>query len=221
MNSTEAGSVFPARGFYAILDTGYVLAKDWETKAQALLDGGAILLQVRAKAASTEQVRSLAEAIHPLCQAAGVPLIINDHAEVALALQGAGLHIGQDDLTPVEARELLGPDRIIGWSTHSLKQAAAAIQHAEVLNYFAVGPVFPTGTKPDYKAVGLDLVRQVRALNPPLPFFAIGGIKRANMREVMTAGATGLVVVSEVLQAADTRAATAEFAGALQFRGNA
>jgi thiamine-phosphate pyrophosphorylase len=176
---------------------------NWTTRARQLLAGGAGLLQVRAKRESPAERRALAEAVLPLCEAAGVPLIINDDLELARSLPGAGLHVGQDDIDVALAREALGPDRLLGLSTHSPEQARGALDRAHLLNYFAVGPVYPTGTKPDYLPVGLQLVRTVAAMNPPLPWFCIGGINRANAAAVIEAGARRLVSVSAVLLAED------------------
>ncbi len=209
----------PAGGFYAILDTGYVADDQWEAKAAALLEGGACLLQVRAKGLPLPRVRELARRVLPMADRHGVPLLINDHLEVALSLPGAGLHLGQDDGDIRAARAALGPHRLLGLSTHSLDQARAAIAAADVLSYFAVGPVFPTGTKPDYPAVGLELVAQVRALAPPLPFFCIGGINRTNLARVVAAGARGIVAVSDPLRAADTAAAVRAYLGVLRQAG--
>jgi thiamine-phosphate pyrophosphorylase len=206
----QAEPFFP--GFYAILDTGYVAASDWTAKAEALLSGGARLIQIRAKGEPLEAVQALAEAVAPLAARRRVPLIINDHLELALRIPGAGLHLGQDDGDIRLAREQLGPDRILGLSTHSIGQAKAAIAAAGCLSYFAVGPVYATGTKPDYTPVGAGLVRQVSALRPPIPFYCIGGIHRGNLDQVLAAGARGIVAVSDPLLDPDTAAAAHEFA---------
>ena len=197
--------------FYAILDTGYVSPADWKQKALALMEGGADLLQVRAKKESRQQRRTLAESVYPLCEDAKIPLIINDDLDLALSLPNAGLHLGQDDLPIEKAREVLGPDRILGLSTHSLDQAQAALSRQHLLNYFAVGPVFPTATKPDYIPVGLKLVRDVANLNPSLPWFCIGGISPGNVKEVKSAGGRRIVVVSAVLLSGDTSGSVAEY----------
>ncbi len=188
--------------FYAILDTGYVATGQWPETCRQLIAGGADLIQLRAKKESPERRRELLERILPLFEPAEAPpLIINDDIDLCLAYPGLGLHVGQDDLPVPEARERLGPDRILGLSTHSLEQARGAIEQANLLDYFAVGPVFATPTKPDYQAVGLELVRAVAALNPPLPFFCIGGIKRTNLSTVIQAAARRVVIVSDILQA--------------------
>lgn len=202
--------------FYAILDTGYVGADGWLEKAAALIDGGCALLQVRAKRESSAQRARLVEAVLPLTMAAGIPLILNDDLELASQLPEVGLHIGQDDVSPAEARDTLGPDRVLGWSTHSTEQARAAIRVSGLLSYFAVGPVFATQTKPDYVPVGLELVREVAGMNPPIPFFAIGGIDRRNLPQVTAAGARNLVVVSDVLNDSDTRIAVESYRDHLQ-----
>jgi thiamine-phosphate pyrophosphorylase len=199
--------ILQAARFYGILDTGYVDPENWETKCLALLEGGAGIVQLRAKKESHDERRKLLERILPLFEGGNVPLVVNDNLELAVAYPGIGLHVGQEDVCPRDAREYLGPEVILGLSTHSLEQAKEAVAMAGVLDYFAVGPVFPTGTKPDYEAVGLKLVQQVRAMNPPIPFFCIGGIGLDNASEVREAGASGLVAVSSVLCAYDTEAA--------------
>ena len=202
--------------FYAILDTGYVQPSQWKAKARALIEGGAGLLQIRAKKESHTTRLALAEEVLPFCRNAYIPLIINDDLDCALALPDAGLHVGQDDLPASEARARLGHNRLLGLSTHSLEQARGAIAQADYLDYFAVGPVFATATKPDYTPVGLQLVRDVAQLNPPLPFFCIGGIHRRNVGEVIAAGAKQVVVVSDVLTATDSAAAARELSGATE-----
>ena len=199
-------------GFYAILDTGYVDDGAWEAKAESLLAGGARLLQVRAKGRPREDLINLTARVLPLAVAYGIPLIVNDHLEVALHFPAVGLHLGQDDMDIREARKALGPDRLLGHSTHSLEQARKAMAASAILSYFAVGPVFATGTKPSYHPVGTRLVEQVTALQPPLPFFCIGGINRKNVDAVIKAGARGIVAVSDPLLDRDTREATAFYA---------
>ncbi len=187
--------------FYAILDTGYAPADRLPDFCRAVLAGGADIVQLRAKMAATAHRIALLRSLAPLCAAAGVPLVCNDDLEAALAVPGVGLHVGQEDLAPDTARVALGPERILGLSTHSLAQARGALAWGGVLNYFAVGPVFPTGTKPDYPAVGFELVRAVAALAPPGPWFCIGGINHRNVVQVRAAGARAVVAVSVVLQA--------------------
>lgn len=197
---------FPAAPFYAILDTGYVPRARWRITCERLIDGGAGLVQVRAKQETPAERAALLEEVLPLFggTTAGPALIVNDDLDLAARHAGVGLHIGQEDTPPQVARDRLGPDRLLGLSTHSRAQAAAALQlPAGVLDYFAVGPVFSTQTKPDYTPVGLSLVREVAAMRPALPWFCIGGITRANVHEVVAGGATRVVIVSDVLTAPD------------------
>lgn len=188
---------------YAILDTGYCPFPRWPEVTRMLIDGGATMIEARAKGASADDLTAACRPVHAICQAAGVPLVINDELAAALALPGVGLHLGQDDMPVEAARESLGPEPILGLSTHSVEQAEAAIQKAGLLDYFAVGPVYATPTKPDYGEVGLGLVSTVSRMDPPLPFFVIGGINADRLDKVLAAGARRVVVVSHFLQAAN------------------
>lgn len=217
---------------YAILDTAYVPRERWVDTCQALIAGGADLIQLRMKKESASERRALLEKALPLFQkrdaanrkppTAGVapstsgrrppallpPLIVNDDVSLAREFPGVGLHVGQDDTDPLLARQLLGPGRLIGFSTHTIDQARAALAlPSGALSYFAVGPVFATPTKPDYAPVGLALVSQVFALKPALPFFCIGGINRRTLPQVMAAGGRRVVVVSDILRDPDPAAA--------------
>ncbi|WP_309386558.1 thiamine phosphate synthase [Cerasicoccus frondis] len=195
---------------YGILDTGYVAPEDWISKCQALLDGGADIIQLRAKGSTLDQRRQLLESILPLFALSSTPLVLNDDWELACEYEGVGVHVGQDDTPVAEVRAALGPDRVLGLSTHSPEQADGAIALADQLTYFAVGPVFATQTKPDYTPVGLELVHYVASQRPPLPWFCIGGVKRGNARQVIEAGAEALVAVSDLLCAKDTATAVQE-----------
>ncbi len=197
-----------AARLYGILDTGYVDASTdaWERTCLALLAGGVDLLQLPAKRESHTARPALLARILPLVQPTGVPLFINDDLELALREPALGLHVGQDDLPVAEARAALGPDRLLGLSTHSPSQAAGALAQADLLDYFAVGPVFATATKPTYEPVGLELVSHVAGRRPALPWFCIGGLKTHNWPQVAAAGGVRAVVVSELLQAPDPAA---------------
>ncbi len=197
--------------FYGILDTAYVSREDWTVKCAALIEGGADIIQLRAKKESHAERVKLLEAILPLFEERPLPLILNDDIDLALLYPGLGLHVGQDDLPAMEARDRLGPERILGLSTHSIEQARDAIDLGATLDYFAIGPIFATATKPDYPPVGLELVHQVMALQPQTPLFCIGGINRQNTLDIKAAGAQRLVAVSAVLCAADIAEAVREF----------
>lgn len=200
-----------ATRFYAILDTAWVRRDQWPAKCRQLLDGGADLIQLRAKRETRGERLALLEEILPLFSGRATPLIVNDDIELCLRYPKLGLHVGQDDLPVGEARRRLGPDRILGLSTHSIAQAKEAIALGpKILSYFAVGPIFATQTKPDYTPVGLELVREVAALKPALPFFCIGGITRRNVSRVRAAGAERVVIVSDVLSAEDSAHAVSD-----------
>ena len=190
---------------YAILDLAYVAPADAEKVTRALLDGGADLLQLRGKKQSVAKLAALAEKLHGLTSAEGVPLIINDHVEIARDLPVEGLHLGQDDRAIAAARRIVGRDCWIGKSTHSLAQATAAV--GEGADYIGFGPLFATPTKPDYTPIGIDEIRRVHEL-VALPIFCIGGIKLENLAQVLAAGAKRVVIVSGLLQSPDVAGAT-------------
>ncbi|MFC4812837.1 thiamine phosphate synthase [Paenibacillus sp. GCM10023250] len=181
---------------YAITAANYHPGRSvLEVMEQAIL-GGADIVQLRAKDASKEALLRDARALRELTARYGVPFIVNDHIDVALEAGADGAHFGQDDLPLAEARRILGPDAIIGISTHSLEQALAAERGGA--DYIGVGPVFPTGTKPGRAAVTTSYVREAAA-HVSIPWVAIGGITLANADEVLAAGATRLCAVSAIV----------------------
>jgi thiamine-phosphate pyrophosphorylase len=194
---------------YAILDLGYVAQADRVVTALKLIAGGADLLQLRAKGHDMEGIRDVAKEILPICRAAGVPFIINDYPELAAELDADGVHVGQDDGPLAAAREMIGSGKIIGRSTHSLVQAGAALD--EGFDYIGFGPLFPTPTKLGRPGIGLaDISAMQSDVGAKIPAFCIGGIKRANLPEVVAAGARRVVIVSDLLTAGDIESATRE-----------
>ena len=192
---------------YVIVDRAAIGARDPAAVAAAAIRGGADVLQLRAKAASTRQLLKDAARLLPLAREAGVPLIINDRPDIARACGADGVHLGQDDLPLSEARAILGPGRLIGTSTHNAAQALAA--EAEGADYIGVGPIFPTPTKPDYGSVGLGLIEEVaRAVR--VPQVCIGGLEAGNLTHVLEAGARCVAVVRAVCAAADPESAARE-----------
>jgi thiamine-phosphate pyrophosphorylase len=185
---------------YAILDTAYADPALWPDLAARLIQGGAGVLQIRAKNAAPADIAAWARELHPLAQKAGVPLILNDHPDIAAETGVDGCHLGQDDLPLSEARRVLGPQKILGKSTHSLAQIRAAI--AEKPDYIGFGPLIATPTKPDYAPIGLGEIRMAHGL-APFPVFCIGGIKKDNLAPIVQAGARRVAVVSGLLQAGD------------------
>jgi thiamine-phosphate pyrophosphorylase len=183
---------------YPILDTALLEARGCplETAAGAMLEAGAGILQIRHKGHWSRDRYERSERVARLCRQVSVPLIIDDCADIALLLD-AGLHVGQDDLPPEDARRLIGPEAVLGYSTHNSEQLAAAAQ--EPVSYLAIGPVFATRSKlnPD-PVVGILRLRQWRALTDK-PLVAIGGITRENAPSVLDAGADSLAVIGDLL----------------------
>jgi thiamine-phosphate pyrophosphorylase len=185
---------------YGILDLGYVVESNAETVTAAMIEGEVDLIQLRAKKASVAQVIDLAGRLHKITAAAGVPLIVNDHAEVAAEAPVEGVHVGQGDDSVADARRKAGRKLIVGKSTHSFDQAVAAQE--EGADYIGFGPIFTTPTKPDYDPIGIENIKRVHA-GVNVPIFCIGGIKIDNLGEVMAAGAKRVAIVSGLLKAPD------------------
>ena len=185
---------------YPILDTALLEARQCqlETAAGALLDAGAIIMQIRHKSHWNRTTFEQASRVARLCEQAGATLIINDRADIAMLLD-AGLHVGQDDIPPRDARRLLGVEPILGYSTHNAEQLAAAAD--EPASYLALGPMFPTKSKlnPD-PVVGIDRLRDWHRLTTK-PLVAIGGITRGNAQSVLEAGADSVAVIGDLLPA--------------------
>ena len=191
---------------YGILDLAYAPPANLVGLGQAMIAGGVDVIQLRAKGLPPEELLALAAKVKPIFARNEALFIVNDHADVAREADADGLHIGQDDGTLADIRARLHTDQIVGRSTHSVEQAVAA--EAEGADYLGVGPIFATPTKPDYTPVGLELIGQVRK-QVAREQFCIGGIKRENLRQVLAAGATRVVVVSGILQAGSLDEVTA------------
>lgn len=176
------------------------------------LDGGVDVLQLRCKGWEALPYMRLADRVGDLARSRGVPFIINDRADVALAVHADGVHLGQNDLPAEFARRVL-PSGVIGRSSHEPAHAQRAVE--ERASYFAVGPVWETPTKPGRPAAGLSYVRDVAALHPPMPWFAIGGINLDNVAQVLAEGAERIAVVRAVLDAPDPAIAARSLADAL------
>jgi thiamine-phosphate pyrophosphorylase len=183
--------------------------------ADACLRGGASLLQLRDKSGSTGSFLDLAERIVRLARARGVPVIINDRADIA-ALSGAdGVHVGQDDLTVADVRAIVGPAAIVGLSTHTRDQIDRALESDA--SYVAVGPVFETATKQTgYDARGLELVTYAAGRGKPI--VAIGGITLAHAPSVVAAGAAAIAIITDLLADHDVEARARTFVAALPAR---
>jgi thiamine-phosphate pyrophosphorylase len=192
---------------------------DPEPLLRAALGGGAGLIQIRDKEVAPQRViERSAQTFRRLADTHSALFIVNDDPALAQELGADGVHLGQDDVPVADARALLGPDAIIGLSTHSEEQIAGA--QGSGADYISVGPVWETPTKAGRPAVGLDLIRHAASASE-LPFFAIGGIDPGNIREVLEAGATRAVVVRAIRDAADPFAVAAELRSAIDARAGA
>lgn len=167
-----------------------------------MISGGAAFIQIREKHGSSRDFYSAASEAIKLARAKNVRVIINDRVDIAMMLDADGVHLGQEDLSPVSARRLLGENKIIGYSTHTAVQAAEAVKLP--IDYLAFGPVFPTRTKenPD-PVVGIKQLAQIKQIADGLPLVAIGGIDASNVRSVLDAGADTAAVISAALLGPD------------------
>ncbi|RPJ70176.1 MAG: thiamine phosphate synthase [Acidobacteria bacterium] len=196
---------------YVIVDADLAAARGWNVHAlaRAYLEGGARLLQVRAKSVGGAEYLALCDEVLSAARAVGATVIVNDRADVAAMAGADGVHVGQEDLAPREVRAAFPGIRLVGLSTHTPAQIDAAAPQS--IDYLAVGPVFPTGTKDTgYGEVGLELVRHARQVvaagaggGEPRPVVAIGGITLERAPAVLEAGATSVAVISDLLATGD------------------
>ena len=203
------------QGIYVILDPEATKGRPVLEVAEATLSGGASVLQIRDKSRDKGEVLDTARRLKSLCDRHGALFIMNDHADLALASDAHGLHLGQTDLPMAEARRVLEHHQIVGTSNNSVEEAMDS--QAEVADYMAVGAVYPTATlgKSDRPAVGPALVAEIKGLVPQ-PIVAIGGINAGNIADVVQTGADCVCVVSAVTLADDPQAATQELVDTIQ-----
>jgi thiamine-phosphate pyrophosphorylase len=198
----------PDFSLYLVTDRTLSLGRPLEGIVGAAVRGGVSAVQLREKSCSTEEYIETARRIKKVLGPFGVPLIINDRVEVALEVGAAGVHLGQGDMPPAEARKLLGPDAVIGLSVETPEQADKA-DHFDV-DYLGVSPIFPTPTKTELTtAWGLQGLRFLRPRSRH-KLIAIGGINSSNASQVIEAGADGIAVVSAICSAPDPEAAARE-----------
>ncbi len=182
---------------------------DFQIFVDAAFNGGVDIIQLRDKSLDAAEELRLLETLAETAARHDALWAVNDRADIA-AIAGAPItHVGQDDLSAGQVRQIVGSESIVGRSSHSLKEATAEAADPKV-DYFAVGPCWPTPTKPGRPAPGLGLVREVAALKVGKPWFAIGGIDSANLDQVLAAGATRIVVVRAVTNAENPERAAAE-----------
>jgi thiamine-phosphate pyrophosphorylase len=204
---------------YALIDPAHARGRDLAELASLVVRGGATLVQLRDKHGSTQAMVETARSIRSRLAPLGVPLLINDRADVAFAAGADGVHLGQDDMAVEDARRLLGPHAVIGLSIKTLEQAAhAPIEH---LDYVCIGGVFATLSKdnpdPPIGLAGLQsMLAKMRERDPDLPIGAIAGIDAGNAGAVIAAGADGIAVISALSLAGDPQAAARDLRAIVQ-----
>lgn len=186
---------------YPIIDSSLISPADVEKTATDIINGGAKIIQLRAKGLSSREFLQSAFTVRKITKDRGVIFIVNDRVDIALIVGADGVHLGQDDLPVKEARRLLENDKIIGYSTHNIREALEAEKLP--LSYISFGPIFPTKTKPDAQTPkGLKGLAEVRKA-VKIPIVAIGGITETNMIHVLKQGADSAAMISEVLTSPD------------------
>src|SRR5271165_1797028 len=196
--SERRGRLAAAR-LYLVLDSspaGHTLPD----LIRAAVAGGVDVVQLRDKMLADDELTAVANATRALCEQLGVLLIVNDRPFVAAEVGADGVHVGQDDMEVAEAREVVGPELLVGLSTHAPAEIDAV--DPELVDYIGVGPVHATPTKPGRPAVGVELVRYAAA-HAPVPFFAIGGLDAGNLASAIEAGARRAVVLRAIAGADD------------------
>lgn len=186
---------------YGIVDMGYTKPDQVEARTHALIDGGVRIIQLRAKGVELAQVKTWAVAMQAICRDRGAIFVLNDYPEMAAEIGADAVHVGQDGGSLAEVRRVVGEGVIVGRSTHSLEQAMQARQ--EGADYIGFGPLFPTGTKPGRKSIGLADITAAQEAAGDMPLFCIGGINETTLPSVLQAGARRVVIVSWLLQQED------------------
>ncbi|MDR1237942.1 MAG: thiamine phosphate synthase [Propionibacteriaceae bacterium] len=201
---------------YACTDRGVLAGRDLLQAVRQAIAGGATMLQLREKEASSREFFQLGVAVHELTAAHGVPLVINDRVDIAQAIGAEGLHLGQSDLPVAVARRILGPDVFIGVSANTVALAQQALD--EGADYIGTGPVFATGSTTDAGAViGLEALAEV-AKGISAPVVGIGGINAENAASILRAGAAGVALIADIFGAADIEAAAAKLRDVLELK---
>ena len=201
---------------YLVLDPDLCAGIGMIETARLAAAGGATMVQLRDKHAGTARMIETGRALKQALAGTGALLIVNDDVEAAIAIGADGLHIGQDDMDARDARQMIGPDMILGLSVETAQLAIAIAIDPDIVDYAGVGPVFATPTKADHKQpIGFDgLARLVQS--SPVPSVAIGGLKAEHVADVFAAGAEGLAVVSAICGAPDPEAATRRIAAEIR-----
>ncbi len=189
---------------YFITDSTGFSQEEFLRRTEAALQGGVTLLQIREKDKTTREYMALAEKVHALTLRYGVPLLIDDRLDIAMAIDAEGVHLGQSDLPVSIARKILGPDKIIGATAKTVPQALEAYEQGA--DYLGVGAIYPTTTKVKTILTSTDTLRDIcKAV--PIPVNAIGGLNRDNIDVLQGTGIAGICVVSAIMKAEDPRQA--------------
>ena len=193
---------------YLVTDRGLSKGRSLQDVIKAAVKGGTTIVQLREKDCSTREFLEIAQEVKDFCSPLGVPLIINDRIDIALAVNAEGLHIGQSDMPYEIARKLMGPEAIIGLSVENLQDALDA-EKLDV-DYLGLSPIYSTPTKTDiHHELGLDGIREIRKISRH-PLVAIGGINKQNTAAIIAAGSDGIAVVSAICSADNPEAASQE-----------
>ena len=192
---------------YAVTDRAWLRGRKLADCVRQAIDGGATFVQLREKEAPFDEMVELARELQAICTEAGVPFVVDDEVEVAIAAGADGVHVGQDDMACAQAREALGPDAIVGVSAQTVEQALKA--QADGADYLGVGALIPTPTKPDAVDVTFDELRAIcEAVD--IPVVGIGGLNTETIGKLEGSGADGAAVVSAIFAADDCRRAASD-----------
>lgn len=198
---------------YAITDRHWLNGRSLYEVVKESLDGGVTFLQLREKQLDEDHFLEEAKKLQGLCSEYNVPFIINDNVEIALAINADGVHIGQSDMEMKEAREKLGPDKIIGVSAHTKEEALLA--QAQGADYLGVGAVFPTSSKDDAESVSYEILKEICDV-VSIPVVAIGGITKDNLHQLSGSGISGISVISAIYAQPDIKEAARELKQSVQ-----
>ena len=191
-----------------VLISSSIATKSVKETSRLVIDGGADAIQLREKTISDSEFISLAGEVRDITTKRGSLLIINDRVHIAREINADGVHLGQQDMSVLEARDIIGYEKIIGVSTHSVIQAKQA--QKDGADYIAIGPIYPTKTKDYEPSVGIEVIREISgAVN--IPFIAIGAITLDNLDEVLKAGASRIAVCSAIIGSKDIYSSTRQF----------
>lgn len=198
---------------YLVLDQHLCRASSMEETTRLAVAGGVTVVQLRDKDASTARLVETGRALQAILAGTGIPLIVNDDVEAALALDADGIHVGQEDVAAVEVRWRIGPQKLLGLSVHD--EASMRALDPSLVDYAGIGPVFATATKPGHKTpLGFDGLAQLAAISK-VPTVAIGGLKQTHVASALDSGVGGLAVVSAICGQPDPRAAAEEMREAI------